>query len=81
MRKFKHDNQRGDLGFDIDPVQLAHDLAMLRLTKDPDLTLTTNEGRYYAAYTEAYNDFIIQIDHQCKDDKKTKQEEPANPAD
>lgn len=55
-------------GFDVDPKQLAHDLAILKISKDNSLTEKSTTGEYYAAYIKARQDFAEEIQEKTRYD-------------
>ena len=68
MREFKHDQLKQN-GVDVDLKQLAHDLAIIRISKDAELKATSHENEYYDAYVKAYGDFMACIINRCRRDK------------
>lgn len=56
-------------GFDIDPVHLAHDLAMLKLSKSD---IPSDDWKLYELYTETYNSLKIVIEDKIRYDSSFK---------
>ena len=71
MDLFKHDKV-GD-GFQVEPEQLAHDLALLKLAKSSDLTSESDEWEYYDAYIKALHEFIVVIKEKTRYDSSFKE--------
>lgn len=55
-------------GFCVSPEKLAHDLAILKLSKSPELTSQTNEWKYYDAYIEQFHSFLAIVDDKTRYD-------------
>lgn len=61
----KHD-KTGKNGFDIDPELLAHDLAILSVSKQ-NIDFN-NEWQVYDAYVSTYNSFLVVINDKTRYD-------------
>ena len=59
----------GKNGFDVDPVHLAHDLAILKLSKSD---LPIDDWKLYELYTETYNSLIGVIEDKTRYDSNFK---------
>lgn len=60
----KHD-KTGKHGFDIDPIQLAHDLTMLKLYKSE---IPTDDWVVYDLYTKTYDTLKAIVDDKTRYD-------------
>ncbi|WP_041720233.1 hypothetical protein [Alkaliphilus metalliredigens] len=65
--KYKQHDINGK-GFYVDPELLAHDLAILKISKSEKLKESTNEFLYYQAYIEALHDFRTMVDGKIRYD-------------
>lgn len=66
----KHDIVRK--GFNVEPNLLAHDLALLKLSKDPNLSFASDEMEYYDAYCNLLDEFEKLIDDKLRYDGNLK---------
>jgi len=74
----KHD--KAGMGFYVEPVQLAHDLTMLQLSKLPSLNAESGSDEFYNAYTALLRDFTVLIDDRTRYDSSfQRKEESARP--
>ncbi len=58
----------GQYGFNVDPELLAHDLAMLKLSKQDDIQ-ELHEGQLYDAYTKLRKAMEVEIDGRIRFDQ------------
>ncbi len=64
--KRKHD-QLGEYGFNVDPELLAHDLALLMLSKQDGIE-ALHEAQLYDAYTKLLDAMEVEIDARIRYD-------------
>lgn len=58
--EYKHDLV-SNIGFNVSPEQLAHDLTLLKLSRTKELTESSSEYDFYDAYVNTLKEFITVI--------------------
>lgn len=58
----------GKCGFDVQPDQLAHDLALIKLVKSSKITDKSNEWEIYDTYVKELSKFKVVIDDKTRYD-------------
>ncbi|MBP2663530.1 MAG: hypothetical protein H6Q71_1478 [Firmicutes bacterium] len=67
----KHD--KVGKGFQVNPEQLAHDLALLKLAKTNKLSSQSSEHEYYDQYIETLHEFTVIIEDKTRYDSSFKE--------